>query len=86
MKSSSHQCDCHNELNHNIQVVIYSFYANVSVKSKMLQYWKVMFFMKNKDDSLGMHPTKSVLYSESQENIDQISFLKILLETLVLDD
>ena len=52
----------------------------------MLPYWKIMFFMKNKDDSLGMHPTKSVLYSESQENIDQISFLKILLETLVLDD
>lgn len=32
--------------------------------------------MKNKDDSLGMHPTKSVFSSESQENIDQISFLK----------
>lgn len=37
-----------------------------------------MFSMKNKGDSLGMHPTKSVLYSESQENIDHIPFLKIL--------
>lgn len=58
----------------------------------MLQYWKIMFFMKNKDDSLDMHPTKSVLYSESQENIDLIPFLKkkkkhhILLETQVLGD
>lgn len=37
------------------------------MKRKMLQYWKIIFFMKNKDDSLGMHPTKSVLYSESQK-------------------
>lgn len=55
----------------------------------MLQYRKIMFFMKNKDDSLDMHPTKSVLYSESQENTDLIPFLKknhILLETQVLGD
>lgn len=45
----------------------------------MWQYEKTMFFMKNKGDSLGMQPTKSVLYSESQENIDQIPFLKIYL-------
>lgn len=47
-----------------------------------------MFSMKNKGDSLGMHPIKSVLYSESQEKYRShpISENFTLLETLVLGD